>query len=122
MPVQTWSWARATARWTVVGWGPLRHLISKGGSLYSRLLLGAPVRDMTTGFKAYTRGALERLDIGSIRSNGYAFQIETTHRAAARSAGRRDPDRARGSSRGQIEDGLRRRVRSRSGRAADALR
>jgi len=65
----------------VEGWGPLRHLISKGGSLYSRLLLGVGVSDMTTGFKAYTRRALERLDIGQIRSNGYAFQIETTYRA-----------------------------------------
>lgn len=65
----------------VEGWGPLRHLLSKGGSLYSRLLLGVSVRDMTTGFKAYTRQALERLDIGRIRSNGYAFQIETTYRA-----------------------------------------
>jgi dolichol-phosphate mannosyltransferase len=66
---------------SVEGWGPLRHLLSKGGSLYSRLLLGVSVRDLTTGFKAYTRPALERLDIGSIRSNGYAFQIETTYRA-----------------------------------------
>ena len=66
---------------SVEGWGPLRHLLSKGGSLYSRLLLGVSVRDLTTGFKAYTREALERLDIGSIRSNGYAFQIETTYRA-----------------------------------------
>lgn len=65
----------------VVGWGLGRHLLSKGGSLYSRLVLGVGVRDMTTGFKAYTRGALERIDIASIRSNGYAFQIETTYRA-----------------------------------------
>jgi dolichol-phosphate mannosyltransferase len=67
----------------VVGWGPLRHLLSRGGSLYSRLLLRAPVRDMTTGFKAYTRDALRQIDIGAIGSNGYAFQVETTHRALA---------------------------------------
>jgi dolichol-phosphate mannosyltransferase len=65
----------------VVGWGFGRHLLSKGGSLYSRLVLGVGVRDMTTGFKAYTRAALLRLDIATIRSNGYAFQIETTFRA-----------------------------------------
>lgn len=65
----------------VVGWGLGRHLLSKGGSLYSRLVLGVGVGDMTTGFKAYTRSALERIDIASIRSNGYAFQIETTYRA-----------------------------------------
>ena len=66
---------------SVVGWGPLRHLISKGGSLYSQLLLGVGVRDLTTGFKAYTRQALELLNIDAIRANGYAFQIETTYRA-----------------------------------------
>ena len=66
---------------SVVGWGPLRHLISKGGSLYSQLLLGVGIRDLTTGFKAYTRRALELLDIDAVRSNGYAFQIETTYRA-----------------------------------------
>jgi dolichol-phosphate mannosyltransferase len=65
----------------VVGWGPLRHLLSKGGSLYSRLALGASVRDMTTGFKAYTRRALELINVGSVAANGYAFQIETTYRA-----------------------------------------
>ena len=65
----------------VVGWGVGRHMLSKGGSLYSRLVLGVGVRDMTTGFKAYTRAALECIDIASIRSNGYAFQIETTYRA-----------------------------------------
>jgi dolichol-phosphate mannosyltransferase len=65
----------------VEGWGPLRHLISKGGSWYSRLLLGVQVRDMTSGFKAYSRRALERIDVASVMSNGYAFQIETTYRA-----------------------------------------
>jgi dolichol-phosphate mannosyltransferase len=73
--------SRRMAGGTVVGWGPLRHVLSHGGSLYSRLLLGVSVRDMTTGFKAYTREALEQLDVGSVRSNGYAFQIETTYRA-----------------------------------------
>jgi dolichol-phosphate mannosyltransferase len=65
----------------VEGWGLGRHLLSKGGSLYARVLLGAPVRDLTTGFKAYTRDALNAIDPGSIRSNGYSFQIETTYRA-----------------------------------------
>jgi dolichol-phosphate mannosyltransferase len=65
----------------VRGWGIGRHALSKGGSLYARAILGADVRDLTTGFKAYTRRALLALDIDAIRSNGYAFQIETTHRA-----------------------------------------
>jgi len=65
----------------VVGWGPGRHLLSKGGSLYARTVLGVPTRDLTTGFKAWTRRALEVVDLGRIRSNGYAFQVETTYRA-----------------------------------------
>lgn len=65
----------------VEGWGPGRHLLSKGGSLYARRILGVPIRDMTTGFKAFTRRALEAIDPATLRSNGYAFQIETTYRA-----------------------------------------
>lgn len=65
----------------VVGWGPGRRLLSKGGSLYARLILGVPVRDLTTGYKAYTRRALELIELSSIRSEGYSFQIETTYRA-----------------------------------------
>ena len=65
----------------VEGWGVGRHLLSKGGSLYARAILGVGVRDLTTGFKAYTRRALEVIDPGSVRSNGYSFQIETTYRA-----------------------------------------
>lgn len=68
----------------VEGWGPGRHVLSKGGSLYARAILGAPVRDLTTGFKAYTRRALSAIGIDAIRSNGYAFQIETTYRALRR--------------------------------------
>lgn len=68
----------------VEGWGIGRHLLSRGGSIYARIVLAAGVHDMTTGFKAYTRGALERLEIASIRSNGYAFQVETTYRALER--------------------------------------
>ncbi len=65
----------------VEGWGIGRHVLSKGGSLYARAILGVGVRDMTTGFKAYTRAALEALDLATIRSNGYSFQVETTYRA-----------------------------------------
>lgn len=68
----------------VEGWGPLRHLVSKGGSLYSRWVLGVTVRDLTTGFKAYTRRALELIGVEELTSNGYAFQIETTYRALRR--------------------------------------
>jgi dolichol-phosphate mannosyltransferase len=47
-------------------------------------VLGVAVRDLTTGFKAYTRRALESIDIEAVASNGYAFQIETTFRALQR--------------------------------------
>ncbi len=65
----------------VEGWGPGRHVLSKGGSLYSRVILGLRVHDLTSGYKAYTRRALETIDLDRVRSNGYSFQIETTYRA-----------------------------------------
>lgn len=65
----------------VEGWGLGRHFISKGGSLYSRTILGLPVRDLTSGYKAFTRRALEAIDIDGVHSNGYSFQIEMTYRA-----------------------------------------
>jgi dolichol-phosphate mannosyltransferase len=65
----------------VVGWGLGRHVLSKGGSLYARTILGVGIRDLTTGYKAFTRRALDAIDVESLRSNGYSFQIETTYRA-----------------------------------------
>ena len=65
----------------VEGWGLGRHVISKGGSLYSRTILGLPVRDLTSGYKAFTRRALEAIELEGVKSNGYSFQIEMTHRA-----------------------------------------
>jgi dolichol-phosphate mannosyltransferase len=73
--------SRNVAGGGVEGWGLGRHVLSKGGSLYARTILGVEVHDLTTGFKAYTRRAIEAIDLGSIRSNGYSFQIETTYRA-----------------------------------------
>lgn len=65
----------------VEGWGLGRHILSKGGSLYSRLALGVRVRDLTTGYKGFTRHALETIDLDSVHSSGYSFQIEMTFRA-----------------------------------------
>jgi dolichol-phosphate mannosyltransferase len=65
----------------VEGWGPGRQILSKGGSLYSRAILGVGVRDLTTGYKAFTRHALLAIDLDTVRSNGYSFQIEMTFRA-----------------------------------------
>jgi dolichol-phosphate mannosyltransferase len=65
----------------VEGWGPGRHLVSKGGSLYSRLILGVGVRDLTSGYKAFTSDALHSILAEKVVSNGYSFQIEMTYRA-----------------------------------------
>ena len=65
----------------VRNWGLLRRIISAGGSWYARVLLGAPVHDLTGGFKCYRRAVLESIDLDAIHSKGYAFQIETTYRA-----------------------------------------
>jgi dolichol-phosphate mannosyltransferase len=65
----------------VENWGALRRLISAGGSLYARIILGVSVRDLTGGFKCIRRAVLESLDLSAIQSRGYAFQIELTYRA-----------------------------------------
>jgi dolichol-phosphate mannosyltransferase len=64
----------------VRNWGLVRRVISAGGSLYARVLLGVRVRDLTGGFKCYRRRALEAIDLDTIETKGYAFQIETTYR------------------------------------------
>ena len=73
--------SRNVAGGGVEGWGLGRHILSKGGSLYSRLALGVRVRDLTTGYKAFTRHALETIDLDNVHSSGYSFQIEMTFRA-----------------------------------------
>jgi dolichol-phosphate mannosyltransferase len=65
----------------VENWGLMRKLISRGGSFYARTILGAPVHDLTGGFKCFRREALLALDLESVRSGGYSFQIEMTYRA-----------------------------------------
>jgi len=64
----------------VVNWGPLRKFISRGGSLYSRLILGIAIKDLTGGFKCFKKETLQALDLDNIFSNGYAFQIEINYR------------------------------------------
>jgi dolichol-phosphate mannosyltransferase len=65
----------------VTDWGPARRALSRGGCLYARLVLRVPVRDMTGGFKVIRREVLEAIDLPTIGSQGYGFQIETTYRA-----------------------------------------
>jgi dolichol-phosphate mannosyltransferase len=62
-------------------WGAGRKLISRGGSLYARTILGVDLRDLTSGFICWRRSALEALDLDAIKSNGYSFQIEMKYRA-----------------------------------------
>ena len=64
----------------VKNWGFWRRFLSRGGSLYARVLLGLPYQDLTGGFKCFRREVLETLDLGAVRSNGYSFQIELTYR------------------------------------------
>jgi dolichol-phosphate mannosyltransferase len=62
-------------------WGVGRKLISRGGGLYARTILGVDVRDVTAGFVCWRRAALEAIDLATITSNGYSFQIEMKYRA-----------------------------------------
>jgi dolichol-phosphate mannosyltransferase len=64
-----------------VNWGLMRKIISRGGSLYARLILGYPLSDWTGGFNAWKRYLLESLDVETVRSEGYSFQIELKYRS-----------------------------------------
>ncbi|MBD2765486.1 polyprenol monophosphomannose synthase [Kocuria sp. cx-455] len=61
-------------------WPLDRQLISRGGNLYSRVLLGTRIHDITGGYRAYKRATLEAIDLGSVRSRGYCFQIDLAWR------------------------------------------
>jgi dolichol-phosphate mannosyltransferase len=67
-----------------VNWGMGRKILSRGGSLYARTILGIHVRDLTGGFKCFRREVLEAIDLASVECSGYAFQIELTYRALRR--------------------------------------
>jgi dolichol-phosphate mannosyltransferase len=62
-------------------WGLGRRIVSAGGSFYARTILGLRIRDMTGGFRCFRRPVLETVDLGTIGTKGYAFQIELTYRA-----------------------------------------
>jgi dolichol-phosphate mannosyltransferase len=62
-------------------WGLGRKLLSRGGSLYARIVLGIDLRDVTAGYVCWRRAALEAIDLPTITSNGYSFQIEMKYRA-----------------------------------------
>ncbi len=65
----------------VEDWGLLRRLVSRGGCYYARSVLGLQVHDLTGGFKCFRREVLEAIDLDTVRSHGYGFQVELTQRA-----------------------------------------
>lgn len=64
-----------------VNWTMMRKLISRGGSTYSRMILGFPIRDWTGGFNGWNAKVLKAIDLPTVRSNGYSFQIELKYKA-----------------------------------------
>lgn len=62
-------------------WPLVRRLVSRGGNLYARMMLGIPVRDATAGFRAFRAAALEGLDYSAAEASGYGFQVEMAWRA-----------------------------------------
>ena len=75
------------SRWVPGGavrnWPLQRELLSRGGNLYVRLLLGIEVRDATAGYRLFRRTTLEKIDLGSVRSTGYVFQTDMVARTLA---------------------------------------
>jgi dolichol-phosphate mannosyltransferase len=73
------------SRWVpggrVVNWPKSREFISRGGSLYSRVLLDVPLRDVTGGYRAFRRETLEGLGLDEVASQGYCFQVDLARRA-----------------------------------------
>ncbi|MFE6285469.1 polyprenol monophosphomannose synthase [Streptomyces sp. NPDC057877] len=73
------------SRWVpggrVVNWPKGREFISRGGSLYSRVLLDVPIRDVTGGYRAFRRETLEGLGLEEVASQGYCFQVDLARRA-----------------------------------------
>ncbi|TPQ16027.1 polyprenol monophosphomannose synthase [Streptomyces sporangiiformans] len=73
------------SRWVpggrVVNWPKHREYISRGGSLYSRVLLDVPMRDVTGGYRAFRRETLEGLGLSDVASQGYCFQVDLARRA-----------------------------------------
>jgi dolichol-phosphate mannosyltransferase len=66
---------------SVVNWPKRRLLLSRGGNLYTRIMLGMPLNDATGGYRAYRLPVLDKIDLRSVISHGYCFQIDLTYRA-----------------------------------------
>lgn len=73
--------SRYTGGGGVENWGLYRRFLSKGGNVYAKTVLGMPYQDLTAGFVGFKRHVLEAIDLDSIRSEGYSFQLELKYRA-----------------------------------------
>ncbi|MEO5885700.1 MAG: polyprenol monophosphomannose synthase [Candidatus Limnocylindrales bacterium] len=73
--------SRYTSGGGVVDWGLARRVVSRGGSLFARIILGLPVNDLTGGFKSWRAETLQAIPFEGIHAGGYVFQIEMTFRA-----------------------------------------
>ncbi len=76
--------SRYSAGGGVENWDVLRRVLSRGGCRYARTVLGVDIRDLTGGFKCFRADTLRTIDFETVRSEGYAFQVELTYRALAR--------------------------------------
>lgn len=76
--------SRRIAGGQIIGWGLFRKLASRTAMILVRLVLGVRTHDVTTGFRAYSAAAIRRLDVGTIKSNGYSFLEELIFRCERR--------------------------------------
>ena len=67
-----------------VNWPKSRQFLSKGGSFYTRVMLGVPLRDVTGGYRAFRADTLRKLDLHEVASQGYCFQVDLAWRAVQR--------------------------------------
>jgi len=65
----------------IENWNFFRRIISRWGNIYAQLVLWLPIKDLTGGYKCYRREVIENIDLNSLSSVGYNFQIETTYKA-----------------------------------------
>ena len=65
----------------IENWPPLRHFLSRWGNRFAAGMLGLAINDATSGYRAYSRSILERMDFASVQAEGYGFQVEMSHRA-----------------------------------------
>jgi dolichol-phosphate mannosyltransferase len=73
--------SRYTPGGQVVDWGLFRRVVSRGGSVFARIVLGLPANDLTGGFKAWRAATLAGVDFAGVHAGGYVFQVEMTYRA-----------------------------------------